>query len=90
MPPPASTFHLQFAGSPSTAFIDINLGATTSMNSAAIFNITDLGDGRGYTIQQVQKGRFLSIHGKAVVLDSQAETFNVFSVTKSSDSGVGF
>ena len=63
------------------------------MNDAAVFNITDLGFGRGYTVQQVSSnGNFVSLSegNAAVQLGEQQQTFNIFSVTKSTDSGQGF
>jgi len=58
--------------------------------SAVVFNITDLGSGQGYTIQQVSSGAFLSINGSSIVVTQAPSMFNVFSVTKSTDSGTGF
>jgi len=93
-PPPATTFNLQFAGSHSRGFIDNNNKETMSITSAAVFNITDLGQGQGYTLQQVSggAGKFLSIlaDGLSIATTHEPLTFNVFSVTKSTDSGTGF
>ena len=92
-PPPATTFTIQPADTPSTGFISSNHQLTTSMNDAAVFNITDLGFGRGYTVQQVSSnGNFVSFSegNAAVQLGEQQQTFSVFSVTKSTDSGQGF
>ncbi|KIJ53617.1 hypothetical protein M422DRAFT_241856 [Sphaerobolus stellatus SS14] len=93
VPPPAMTFNLQFAGSPYQGFIDYNNRETTSISNAAVFNITDLGNGQGYTIQQTLGGlgKFLSILANEIsIVTHQAPTFNIFSVTKSTDSGTGF
>ncbi|KAF8522837.1 hypothetical protein JB92DRAFT_3140917 [Gautieria morchelliformis] len=60
VPLPATTFNIQFACSPSTAFLDPNNKETTFINNAAVFNITDLGSGKGYTVQQVPSGKFFS------------------------------
>ncbi|KAF8576244.1 non-hemolytic phospholipase C precursor [Ramaria rubella] len=92
-PPPATTFTLQFAGSPTTGFVDANQKLTASINDAAVFNITDLGSGKGYTVQQVSnEPKFISIISKAIdiLVGQQVSTFNLFSVTKSTDSGTGF
>ncbi|KIJ53598.1 hypothetical protein M422DRAFT_241835 [Sphaerobolus stellatus SS14] len=50
VPPPATTFNLQFAGSPNQGFIDNNNRETTSISNAAVFNITDLGNGQGLVL----------------------------------------
>ncbi|KIJ38386.1 hypothetical protein M422DRAFT_781472 [Sphaerobolus stellatus SS14] len=89
MPPPATTFNLQFAGSPSRGFVDNNILETTSASNAAIFNITDLGNGQGYTINQTSGGSLSVLLGEISNM-TQTPTFNVFSVTKSTDSGTGF
>ncbi|KAF8479385.1 non-hemolytic phospholipase C precursor [Gautieria morchelliformis] len=91
-PPPATTFNIQFAGSPSTAFLDQNNKEATLINNAAVFNITDLGSGKGYTVQQVPSGKFISFseNKASVLLGDHQQTFNVFSVTTSADSGQGF
>jgi len=62
------------------------------MNSAAIFNITDIGNGQGYSIKQLDQGKFVSVLDtiEGVLLGSKFVTFNVFSVTKATDSGTGF
>ena len=67
---------------------------SASISDAAVFNITDLGFGKGYTVQEVSGGgAFVSLAGgKGDVALSQEmpPTFDVFSVTKSTDSGQGF
>ncbi|KAF8588334.1 phosphoesterase-domain-containing protein [Ramaria rubella] len=92
-PPPATTFMLQFAGSPTVGYVDENHRLTTSVNEAAVFNITDMGSGKGYTILQVSKEhKFLSLLSEilGVLLGDEASTFQLFSVTKSTDAGTGF
>lgn len=93
-PPPATTFNLQFAGSPNRGFIDANNKETSSMSNAVVFNITDLGSGKGYTIQQVSNGptKFLNplTTGLSDIVTHNPPTFKIFSVTKSTDSGTGF
>lgn len=93
-PPPATTFKLQFTGAPTNTYIDKNLKGTSSLNNAAIFNITDLGNGQGYTINSLHSSEFiaLSSHGKTqeIALNKSPTSFQVFSVTKSTDSGTGF
>ena len=98
-PPPATTFNIQFAGSSDMGFVGRDLKESKSIQEAAVFNITDLGFGKGYTVQQVSsgsgggQGQFFSLaQGQGVVAmdhESQAR-FSVFSVTKSTDSGQGF
>ncbi|KAF8510409.1 extracellular phospholipase C [Hysterangium stoloniferum] len=91
-PPPATTFQLQFAGSPSRGFVDKNFKETTSIDSAAVFAITDLGNGKGYTIKLLSDGRFLAAleASEKIKLGGALGTFKIFSVTKSTDSGTGF
>lgn len=86
-PPPATTFKLQFAGSPSLGYVTDDHKETGSINSAAVFNIVDLGNGKGYSISQVSKNRFLSLDLGDISLVNQVATFQVFSVTMSSDAG---
>jgi len=88
-PPPATTFKLQFAGSPLLGYVADDRKETGSINSAAVFNIVDLGNGKGYSISQVSKNRFLSLEGDLgdISLVNQATTFQVFSVTMHSDAG---
>ncbi|GJJ08151.1 hypothetical protein Clacol_002359 [Clathrus columnatus] len=78
--PPATTFNLQFFETINgqTNFIGSNLKATTSMDDAAVFDITDLGNSKGYTIQEVSSGQFLTIsgNGKSLALGRQATPFN--------------
>jgi phospholipase C len=90
-PPPATTFNIQFAGSPSSGFVDPNLKLTASIHNAAVFNITDLSFGKGYIVQQVSNGKFVSLSASktSVQVADQAQTFNIFAVTKSTDSGQG-
>jgi len=89
VPPPATTFMLQFAGSPTRGFVDKNNKQTANINDAAVFNITDLGNGQGYTLQQISgSGKFVTTSNN--LSGHQAQIFNVFSVTKSTDSGTGF
>lgn len=90
--PPATTFTLQFAGNTSAGFVGPNLQPTASIQQATVFNITDLGSGRGYTVQEVPSGDFISIGtgGSSVAVGSDTTTFQIFSVTKSTDSGQGF
>ncbi|KAF8522873.1 hypothetical protein JB92DRAFT_2886613 [Gautieria morchelliformis] len=70
-PPPATTFNIHAFGP--------NNKEATLINNAAVFNITDLGSGKGYTVQQT-----------SVLLGDHRQTFNIFSVTTSADSGQGF
>ncbi|GJJ06186.1 hypothetical protein Clacol_000375 [Clathrus columnatus] len=92
--PPATTFNIQFFETidGKTNFISSKLEATTSIQDAAVFNITDLGNSKGYTIQEVSGGGFVSIsgNGKSLSVGKEATAFTVISVTKSSDSGQGF
>jgi phospholipase C len=91
-PPPATTFQLQFAGSPSRGFVASNFEETTSVNSAAVFEITDLGNGAGYTIKSLSTGKhFAPLQAlKSLDLGEAPGAFKIFSVTKSTDSGTGF
>ncbi|GJJ06185.1 hypothetical protein Clacol_000374 [Clathrus columnatus] len=92
--PPATTFNIQFFETidGKTNFINSKFKATTSIQDAAVFNITDLGNSKGYTIQEVSGGGFVSIsgNGKSLSVGKEATAFTVISVTKSSDSGQGF
>ncbi|KAF8588655.1 PLC-E [Ramaria rubella] len=89
--PPATTFTLQFAGT-TVGFVDSQTRLTVSSKEAAVFNITDLGSGKGYIVQEVPGGRFLSMsaNGGDVLLGDKSFAFQIFSVTKSTDSGKGF
>ncbi|KAF8588656.1 non-hemolytic phospholipase C precursor [Ramaria rubella] len=90
--PPATVFTLQFAGSTKGGFVGPQNTFTTSSSHATVFNITDLGFGKGYTIQETPGGKFLAIsqNGQDVEIGRQATQFSIFSVTKSTDSGQGF
>lgn len=90
-PPPATTFNIQFAGSPNRGFIDENNLETASISNAATFNITDLGNGKGYTIEQIsgEASKFTSLLSTGFKVKNPP-TFSIFSVTKSTDSGTGF
>ncbi|GJJ10990.1 hypothetical protein Clacol_005219 [Clathrus columnatus] len=93
-PPPATTFNLQFAGSPKRGYVDNNNRETSSISKAAVFNITDLGNGKGYTIDQTSggAGQFLDLllTELSEIFTHEPPTFSVYSVTKSTDSGTGF
>jgi phospholipase C len=88
--PPATTFNLEFSGS--RRFVCNTLRQASSTCEAAVFNITDLGNGQGYTVENISGKKFLSISGHPLRLVSgdEAGKFSVFSVTKSTDSGHGF
>lgn len=64
------------------------------MSKAAVFDIKDLGNGKGYTIQQVSggAGQFLDLllTGLDEILTHEQPTFQIYSVTKSTDAGKGF
>lgn len=85
--PPSNTFTLQFA-SPNfktPTFLSPHLN-TAPASQAGQFAISDLGNGRGYTIQEVTSKEFLSVaRGGKVTLSKSATGFQVFSVTMSSD-----
>lgn len=93
-PPPATTFNIQFYNpvDKKTSFVTSKLKATSSIHTAAVFNITDQGNGKGYTIQDTSSRNFISIskNGKSLSLQRQATSFTIYSVTKSTDSGTGF
>lgn len=93
-PPPATTFNLQFYETigGKTNFVTSKLKATPSISNAAAFNITDLGNGKGFAIQETSSRNFISIsnNGKSVSFQKQPTSFTVYSVTKSTDSGTGF
>lgn len=72
-------------------YIDKNLKGTNSISKAAVFNITYLGNNEGYTIKDISSSRFFSIANlESIIINDSPAHWNVYSVTKKTDSGTGF
>ncbi|GJJ13152.1 hypothetical protein Clacol_007403 [Clathrus columnatus] len=84
MPPPSTLFKLQFAGAGATpTYVDKNLRATTSINNAATFNITDTGNGEGYTIRDVTSSQFFSLANLEEIIINSSPRYRVVYISGS-------